>query len=128
MNSVLGLEGLEDETEGQPYDMQEMQVDAGTDAPKFLILNVVPGVPDIDLIKTLGEEVDYLPRDRQTRIAEIVKQLRKEHARAGVPTNDQDLEKLKETFALLKGKGEDNEILSIQKQSKVNCETYLAYK
>ena len=38
----------ENEDEGQAINMEDMRVEAGTDAPKFIILNVLPGKVEND--------------------------------------------------------------------------------
>ena len=62
--------------------MKAMQVDQGTDAPKFLILNVVAGRPDSALLERICKKVG--PEIKQvSKIRDIVEGLKSEQIRKG---------------------------------------------
>ena len=58
-----------------------MRADQGTDAPKFFILNVVPGSPDADFFGWQTKKVEA----PKTRIKGIVEEMKADNARRGQP-------------------------------------------
>jgi len=99
------------DNEKQHYNLQNLKVDAATEAPRFLILNVVPGKPETDFFVKYDKPVPSL------RIKTIVEELKAENERKGVTNTRSDLAQVKENFALIKGSGPSDSVLAIARQN-----------
>ena len=84
-------------------------MDKGTDAPKFVILNVIPGRPDSALKTRAGR----FKKEITTRIGHKVAEMMQENDRKGVSNLCHDYNQALENFTLTKGKGYTQEILEI---------------
>ena len=90
----------ENSDEDQEMYMEDMRVEAGTDAPKFLILNVLPGRAKGTDPWEKKEEKEEKPL---TKIKQIVNDLKQDNARRGVSNETTDMVDVVNRFAMMKG-------------------------
>lgn len=98
---------------------QLLKKDEGTDAPKFLILNVLPSRPSEEFFTKRDKYVKnlYLKRFKtpSTRIENIVGQIRCENARKDIEEPTVDIKSFKDKYALLLGDEPNQDIIRITK-------------
>ena len=83
--------------EDQEMNMEGFRVETGTDAPKFIILNVVPGRAD-------GTDPwDWREQEPKTKIKRVVNEMKHENERKGVSNTQTDMAEVIKKFALMKG-------------------------
>lgn len=111
----------ENSDEEQAMNMEEFRVDEGTDAPKFIILNVMPG-------RAEGTDPWAKRDEKQTRIKEIVNGIKSDNDRKGLSNAQTDIQEVMNKFAMMKGGTLSDDIIQLKQQNQLNKKTYTAYK
>ena len=99
----------ENSDEDQEMNMEDMRVEAGTDAPKFFILNVLPG---------RAEGTDPWEKKEEkpiTKIKQIVNNLKQDNARKGLSNETTDMVDVVNRFAMMKGGTLSDDIIELRK-------------
>ena len=99
------------------FNLGELKVEQGTDAPKFLILNVIPGRPDSQFrLKSKANAANEFESKHQTRIKDIVEDMKANNERKGLSKDHTaEMGQLIDRFALLKGVsgGNNDDVVAI---------------
>lgn len=96
----LGDIQLESDSEDDEIKVNTMKVEASTDTPQFMILNIVPGRPDSSLFDRIKMKK---PAEKPSRIRDMVAELKAEKIKKGEAVTEHKLERVFDRFALLKG-------------------------